>query len=281
MMSGDWVVAAVACLSSGAMVGGICFRNFAAPRLVGAMIGLSFGPSVVAALISGHPILLVVVLQVPLYLGCMTVAAIQLNRMMIRTMVAERENDSRARHDPLTGLLNRAGLTRAIAERTERAPGEPFALFYMDLDGFKPVNDMYGHHIGDELLRAVAERLQSVVREEDAIARIGGDEFVVLASGGDAKSAQELGNRMVEAVEQRPYKVTGDMIDIGISAGVAIYPQHGGDLGNLLAEADAALYQAKFWGRARCTIAGTPPPNKATAVTFYTPQPAQIDRHAA
>lgn len=261
ILSGDWTAATLAALSSAAMVGGICFRNFAAPRLVGAMIALSLGPAALGAILSGQTILLIIALQVPCYLVAMTKTAMQMNKMLVGTMLAERENDRRAHHDVLTGVLNRAGLNRDIADRTARE--ETFSLFYMDLDGFKEVNDTFGHQVGDEVLKLVGERLRSVLRTGDSIARVGGDEFVVIAKGGNAPTAQTLGNRMARIIADDPYRIGSERPEIGISIGVALYPDHGTDLGSLIAEADTALYQAKFWGRSRCIVAGsaveTPP----------------------
>lgn len=131
--SGDWVAASLACLSAAAMVGGICFRNFGAPRLVAVMIGLSLGPCAVAAAFSGQPVLLLVMFQIPFYLISMSAAAFQLNRLLVRTMRAEMINDHHARHDPLTGLLNRSGLARWAEDRMGHGHGA-LAVFYLDLD---------------------------------------------------------------------------------------------------------------------------------------------------
>jgi diguanylate cyclase len=109
MASGDWVIATLACVSAGAMVGGICFRNFSAPRLAAAMIVLSLGPTIPGAILGGEPLLYLVLLQAPLYLAAMTAAAFALNKILIATMLAERETKRRAKHDALTGLLNREG----------------------------------------------------------------------------------------------------------------------------------------------------------------------------
>src|SRR3546814_5370645 len=98
VLSGDWVAATLACLSSAAMVGGIAFRNFAAPRLVALMILLSLGPCAVGGAMSGQPILLVATFQIPFYLVSMTIAAFRLNRMLVATMRAEHANRHRARH---------------------------------------------------------------------------------------------------------------------------------------------------------------------------------------
>ncbi|HKT14099.1 MAG TPA: diguanylate cyclase [Allosphingosinicella sp.] len=250
--SGDWIAATLACLASAAMVGG-CLRNFAAPRLVAARIFLILLPSALALLFLGQSILLIVALQVPLFAGTMIMVAFQLNRMAMRTAFAESENDRRARHDPLTGLVNRAGLAQIVAEWTGR--NESFALHYLDLDGFKGINDNFSHEVGDELLKSVGERLRSVCRPEDVIARIGGDEFVVLSTGSDEAAARIVAERLVAAIGEKGFLIGNEAAFVGVSIGISLFPDHGMDLGALLGEADAALYQAKFWGRSRCVVA--------------------------
>ncbi len=257
LATGDWVAATLACVSAGAMVGGICFRNFSAPRLCGTMIVLSLGPTIPGALIAAQPLMFVLFFQIPVYLLAMTTACFRLNRMLIATMRAERENGRRARHDELTGLANRAGLVGGIEERLSRPgrAGETLALLYLDLDDFKAVNDTHGHAAGDRLLESVAERLRGLLREGDLAARLGGDEFVVLAAVRTAEEATAFGRRLIEAVGA-PYDLgSGAWARIGVSVGVAIAPEHGKQAADLLRAADAALYQAKFAGGSRCHTA--------------------------
>ena len=256
--SGDWIVATLACLSAAAMVGGICFRNFGAPRLACVMIGLSLGPCCVGAALSGEPILLIVLLQIPFYLVSMGIASWKLNRILVATIKAERANEHRARHDVLTGLSNRAGLAAAVERKfaSERSSTHRLALLYLDLDGFKGVNDTVGHVAGDRLLELVAERLRSVLRPGDVSARVGGDEFVVLIDGLDALGVLRVGQRLIAEIAGQPYRVgQGDAVAIGVSIGIAFAPEHGRELDALLAAADAALYEAKSKGRSRCAIA--------------------------
>ncbi|SEB83942.1 diguanylate cyclase (GGDEF) domain-containing protein [Rhizobiales bacterium GAS188] len=257
LASGDWVVATLACLSAAAMVGGICFRNFGAPRLVAAMILLSLGPCSLGAVLSGEPILLIVFVQIPLYLVAMSLAAFRLNKMLVATMRAERENDHRARHDALTGLTNRSGLIGEIETKwlTANRQDEAMALLYLDLDGFKTVNDTYGHAAGDQLLKMVADRLSRLLRSQDMAARIGGDEFVVLTQGVEHSNALELGQMLIRAIAAS-YDLDGSVsATVGVSVGIALAPEHGEDFATLLAAADAALYDAKSKGKSRCSVA--------------------------
>ncbi|GLK67118.1 GGDEF domain-containing protein [Hansschlegelia plantiphila] len=251
ILSGDWAVAALACLSTGAMVGGICFRNFGAPRLAAAMTLCSMGPICAAAPFAGDPVFLAAFLQIPFYIVSMRIAALKLNGLLVATMRAEREHEHQARHDPLTGLPNRAGLRRAMVARRERS----VALLYLDLDGFKAINDSHGHGAGDRLLNMAAERLRRLLRTDDVAARIGGDEFVVLVHGLDRTQAPAFAERLIHslsAVYQLEPNVT---VRIGVSVGVALAPDHGDELSELLDAADAALYRAKTSGKNCCVVA--------------------------
>ncbi|WP_342361042.1 GGDEF domain-containing protein [Terrarubrum flagellatum] len=270
LASGDWVASTVACVSSAAMIGGICFRNFGAPRLVAAMILLSLGPCCIGAVLSGEPAMLIVLVQAPLYFVAMVAAAFRLNKMLVATMRAERENDHRARHDALTGLSNRLGLVRAFEERWPRASDAPeqVALFYLDLDGFKSVNDTHGHAAGDQLLKMVAGRVKEMLRHDDIAARIGGDEFVIISrmAGADDEKAKALafGQQLVDEISPA-YDLSENVVaKIGVSVGIALAPEHGEDVATLLAVADAALYEAKSNGKSRCAMA-SPMANLARA----------------
>ena len=162
-----------------------------------------------------------------------------------------------ALNDPLTGLANRRLLddrmTMALVHA--RRNSSAMAVIYLDLDGFKQVNDTLGHGTGDILLQRVAERLLATVRKEDTVARLGGDEFILAlwhVSGSDY--AVSVAARAVEAVSQ-PYDIAGNMVSITISAGISIYPDHGEDAETLMKNADLALYEAKAAGRNTYRIA--------------------------
>jgi len=160
-------------------------------------------------------------------------------------------------NDPLTGLANR----RLLADRISmalihaRRNKSAMAVVYLDLDGFKQVNDTLGHGFGDALLIMVAERLLATVREEDTVGRLGGDEFVLaLWHVIDADYAASVTQRAIEAVSQ-PFVIEGNSVNITISAGVGIYPDHGEDADALLKSADRAMYEAKAAGRNAYRIA--------------------------
>lgn len=256
LLSGDWVVATLACLSAAAMVGGISFRNFGAPRLAGAMIVLTLGSCCLAAPFTGEPLLLITFLQIPFYLASMSAAGFRLNKMLVATMRAERESAYRAQHDSQTGLRNRAGLAEVIAARS----GDLSALLYLDLDGFKAVNDTHGHAMGDRLLQGVADRLRRETARSDVVARLGGDEFVILTDRLAPAALIAFSERLVAAISV-PHDLGLDRpVAIGVSIGIALAPEHGTDLASLLAAADTALYEAKALGKARSSLAA---PRKA------------------
>jgi diguanylate cyclase (GGDEF)-like protein/PAS domain S-box-containing protein len=154
-------------------------------------------------------------------------------------------------HDALTGLPNRAvfadHLERTVAKADENA--EPVAVVCVDLDGFKAVNDVYGHPAGDALLIAAAQRLRSAVRGHELVARLGGDEFAVVQSGGDQPAhAGLLAQRVVEALAE-PFAIGHDTVRISASVGVALFPADAADPERLVKNADMALYRAKAEGR--------------------------------
>jgi diguanylate cyclase (GGDEF)-like protein len=163
---------------------------------------------------------------------------------------------SLAHSDPLTGLLNRRGLADALADALERAnPERLLALYVLDLDGFKPVNDQYGHDVGDALLRAVAQRLRGSVRSVDAIARFGGDEFVVMADGLPSQAqAQELGQKLVDAFHT-PFAIEPHSCTVSATIGYALAPLDATRADTLMKAADAAMYKGKQEGKDRLTRA--------------------------
>ncbi|MDE3070232.1 MAG: diguanylate cyclase [Acidobacteriota bacterium] len=152
-----------------------------------------------------------------------------------------------ARHDQLTGLANRLAFGEHMAAATERTGdhSKPFALFYVDLDRFKPVNDEFGHEVGDELLRAVAQRLYSFARPDDTVARLGGDEFAVIVEAiDDEAQLGPIAARFQKAFEE-PFTVDDHRLTVGASIGRAVWPVDATDVEGLLREADTAMYRVK------------------------------------
>jgi diguanylate cyclase (GGDEF)-like protein/PAS domain S-box-containing protein len=158
-----------------------------------------------------------------------------------------------AHYDSLTGLPNRALLAERMTSAIANAArySYRFALLFVDLDRFKLVNDSLGHEIGDRLLKSVAKRMQTSVRSTDTIARVGGDEFIVLLSQiPSAEVVANIAEKLINVVSQ-PYKIEEHDLVVTASAGISIYPNHGRDAGSLMRSADASMYSAKEAGRNR------------------------------
>jgi len=156
-----------------------------------------------------------------------------------------------AQQDPLTGLGNRRLLTKRIsaAMANARRTKSAMAVVYLDLDGFKAINDTSGHGVGDALLKQVARRLESVVREEDTVARVGGDEFMIaLWHVANARDVAIVAAKVVEIISE-PYFIEGRNLVVTTSVGVGVYPAHGEDAEVLMKSADTALYAAKRAGK--------------------------------
>lgn len=153
-----------------------------------------------------------------------------------------------ALHDPLTGLANRTflmELLRFAAHRAEREPGHRFGVVYLDLDDFKEVNDRHGHSFGDRVLKAVGERLRRVVRKSDTVARVGGDEFVILADPiQDNEGFTRLADRLLASARE-PIDVNGTRIQISASLGLVLCGRDDRDPEVVIARADEAMYRAK------------------------------------
>jgi diguanylate cyclase len=158
-----------------------------------------------------------------------------------------------ARSDPLTGLPNRLLLREAFqpSVQSSTTSGRPLAIHYLDLDGFKAINDGYGHPVGDKVLREVAGRLNQTVRACDTVSRLGGDEFLIIQIGVEHPSeAQMLARRTIKNLSA-PYMVEGQELHISVSIGIVMSPEFGIDLECLIACADAALYRSKAGGKAQ------------------------------
>jgi two-component system cell cycle response regulator len=178
------------------------------------------------------------------------------NMLEVRLLYKQLEHSNRALaslalHDALTGLPNRRllmdrlSLAIAHARRNKRT----MAVMYLDLDGFKQINDTLGHAAGDTLLGMVADRLVAAVRQVDTVARLGGDEFVIALWGlSHGDDVGKLVSKVIQAVSQ-PYSIQGGGVSLTASVGVGIYPTHGEDVETLMKSADLALYEAKRAGK--------------------------------
>ncbi|MEJ2362998.1 MAG: GGDEF domain-containing protein [Gammaproteobacteria bacterium] len=151
-----------------------------------------------------------------------------------------------ALHDSLTGLPNRALLHDRLIQSIHSASrdNQKMTLMILDLDRFKEINDTLGHQIGDILLQKIGDRLSGCIRSSDTVARLGGDEFAIVCSDGNEKSSKLLLEKIISAVEEE-IKIDNQFLYVGVSIGVAVYPQHGEDVETLIRHADIAMYAAK------------------------------------
>ncbi|MHB8951061.1 MAG: bifunctional diguanylate cyclase/phosphodiesterase [Rhodoferax sp.] len=178
-----------------------------------------------------------------------------INYVAVATDISQRKGDEEkirmlADFDALTGLPNRRLLQDRIDTALSQAQrqGESLALMFLDLDRFKNVNDSLGHHAGDQLLMQVAQRLKSVLREQDTVCRVGGDEFVLLCTSTDATGAAHVAQKLHDMTAQR-YLVDQQELAISFSIGIALYPDDGDSFAKLSMSADTAMYRAKQAGR--------------------------------
>lgn len=182
-------------------------------------------------------------------------------RLLYKTVAEQgRVQKEMALHDPLTSLPNRRLLMDRIEKAMQHATRtrQLIAVMYIDLDGFKEVNDVYGHHCGDELLRIVGTRLRNAARREDTVARIGGDEFIMLIAGiGAPKDVTQPAGKVLQSLSE-PFEFCDVTVKISASIGVAFYPLGAEDAESLLERADSALYVAKSAGKNRYHWADAP-----------------------
>lgn len=189
------------------------------------------------------------------------VELLQFVSTQVAAAIERRHSEARLRHlaeyDMLTGLPNRALLDERLrtALARVRQTGSRFAVLYLDLDGFKQVNDTLGHAVGDQLLQEVAIRLCASVRVSDTVGRMGGDEFMVLLHDvAEAHQALQTADKIRASLEQ-PFALAGQAARVSASIGIALVPSHGDEIGLLLRRADAAMYRAKRDGGNRLQVA--------------------------
>ncbi|MGB7374804.1 putative bifunctional diguanylate cyclase/phosphodiesterase [Pontixanthobacter sp.] len=235
---------------------GICARNAGRPAIALGQLGLVVLPIFCVSLYLGSLPLLFLAVNMLLLLPAM--ASITLNVFkVLRDSISAAETSAElaekmrvlARTDVVTGLANRAGLNQDVIEKLMHIEdGQMLALFWMDLDRFKEVNDLLGHPVGDRILLEVANRLNAVAPQHATISRFGGDEFIIFCEVADRKESERLASK-VHAEIMRPMRIDGERLEIGASIGIALLPDDGGDADALMQNADLALYHAKVNGR--------------------------------
>jgi diguanylate cyclase (GGDEF)-like protein len=234
----------------------IAARNAGRPPIAIGQLILALSP-VTAALLERDD-LAMRTLGVSIVLLVPAMMSITLNVFrVLRSSIAAAETSARlaekmqtlARSDIVTGLLNRAGLNHHLVERMARLnPDSKLALFWLDLDRFKEVNDALGHQVGDRLLAEVASRLRKVAPDGATVARFGGDEFIIACETDDRRKIEVLAQHIMDEIT-RPIRIDDDRLEIGTSMGIAVLPDDGEDLDTLMQAADLALYRSKVNGR--------------------------------
>ncbi len=234
---------------------GLVSRWAAFPRLTLVTIALVGAPVCWALAVLAGGAVWLAALQFALIGVTTSAQTIQNHHILVRMLRAEQRNWQMARTDLLTGLGNRAQLyeeLNAACTRLRAAPGEPgFALLYVDLDGFKTVNDTQGHAVGDRLLERIGRSLAAALDGDDCAYRIGGDEFLVMMPGADAAGAEALATKIMAAVGAAHDIDVPARVRVTASIGIALAPEDGNDAQLLIAHADRALYNAKRDGKDR------------------------------
>jgi diguanylate cyclase (GGDEF) domain len=247
--SGDLVLSVLSATLIMAVIGPICARNYAAPRFAFLLVLLCDLPFVAGTIMSREPWLLVVLpITPPFLLGAMQII-MTFHRAMLQTLAAQAHARHLAEHDWLTGILNRQGMDQALSRIVPDADRQ-MALISIDLDGFKEVNDRFGHGAGDVLLTQVAHRLRDELRNQDLLARMGGDEFMAVVRGLAPDQIGPLADRLIAAVSRHSCEIEqGVTARVGASIGFACLPEDASTTVELRLRADEALYAAKGAGK--------------------------------
>lgn len=259
LRTGNLELTVIASVFTATIIAVFSFRNAATPRVAWSAITVT-GILFLSGMASSSLGLTwaAVALSVPWLVG-LGLMTMQSHRLLLRLIAAERQSKRLAHTDDLTGLPNRAHFSQhksAIASRPWH--DDRYAYLCIDLDGFKQVNDRFGHSAGDELLCLAADRMTGSIRKDDIIFRMGGDEFVLFLPGADGVACVTIASRIVQTLSAPFSLPMGEIVLIGASAGSACLGEAADDPTELLKIADEALYIAKRQGRGRHVHASRP-----------------------
>jgi diguanylate cyclase len=254
ILSGDIALMTISLSGGMGIVAGLATRWAALPRPAIAAMVMTMAPPAVMLLRAGgaYPAATLVIVFVVVSVATFTK---QNQENLLAAITAEELHRRMAQTDHLTGLANRAQLIEQIALYCEELPaqksdaGRRFAVLYIDLDGFKEVNDTHGHAAGDEILQRVADCLRQVTGPDEMVARLGGDEFVVLLRDADGLTARAVADEIINAISREHLLASGRALRVGCSVGISLAPLQGREPETLLARADAALYEVKNQGK--------------------------------
>jgi diguanylate cyclase (GGDEF)-like protein len=252
-MTGDILLIALAAIHVTGISAGISARNAAVPRFAMTQILLCGTPFTVAATFSPHG-LWILAIETPVFMAGMCNVLRRQYRDTVSLIRAERQNTFLAFHDALTGLPNRVQFHEQLLRVLTETPSPPLsrrqtAVLYLDLDGFKAINDVYGHAAGDALLREVSARLGSAVAKKGLVGRLGGDEFAVFLTHVTEEEACRFAENLIACISVPCDVGAPEPIMVGASIGIALAPQHGKTPDALLSFADRGLYAAKRLGK--------------------------------
>jgi diguanylate cyclase (GGDEF)-like protein len=253
-MTGDILLIALAAIHVTGISAGISARNAAVPRFAMSQILLCGGPFTIAAATLSSNSLWILAIETPVFMAGMCGVLLRQYRDTVSLIRAERQNTFLAFHDGLTGLPNRVQFYEQLLRVLTETPAPPLkrrqtAVLYLDLDGFKAINDLYGHAAGDALLREVSERLGSQVARKGLVSRLGGDEFAVFLTDVTEEEACRFAQDLISSISEPCGIGAPEPITVGASIGIALAPHHGNTPDALLSFADRGLYASKRSGK--------------------------------
>lgn len=250
LLSGDLLLIVLAANLLFGLIGALASRLAAAPRFALLLKVLLLAPCFIALWLQPSIWLGGLLISAVFYSLVMQLLTLQNHRLLHDKIAAEHKNMLLLKRDPLTGLGNRRDLRSTLRNLQENAEPVQLAVLCLDLDGFKAVNDQLGHPAGDQLLIDVGQRLRRVVRPEDPVCRIGGDEFTIVLINAGSTEAITRAQQIITSVEQ-PFAIGDRQASVGVSIGIATGRLDSSTSEALIQKADAALYQAKRSGKGR------------------------------
>lgn len=248
LLSGDLLLIILAVSLLFGFVGALASRLTGAPRLTLFLTVLLIAPALLGLLLKPSSWMFGMAFFLVLYTLVMQLMTAHNHQILHDKIAAEHKNRALLTRDPLTGLANRREL-RSTLQLLKASPHSTTCALCLDLDGFKAVNDQFGHPAGDMLLIEVGQRLQRLVRESDLVCRLGGDEFIILLFGATSSQAECKAERVIAELSHPVLLDQGQTTQVGVSVGIAITPDHTQNPEDLISLADKALYLAKAEGK--------------------------------